>query len=250
MKKNNKKIKNILIGISIPIIILIIVTLSFCNQKIKQEEQEAIAINNQIASIINTSNGIIIEEARKKENAKIIIYTTTRVNIRNKAGLDGNIIKTVPINTELTKVGEDGEWSEILVDQDIKYIKTSYISTEKTQITKIETKPKEVKVATTRGGTVNQRTQNSNSKLTKSKGVNYFNGHKETYYSQKVLPGGGLKIPGRHVASDGTIRDGDNYICVASSDYKKGTIVETSLGTGKVYDCGCANGTIDIYTNW
>ncbi len=86
--------------------------------------------------------------------------------------------------------------------------------------------------------------------LTPDKGVVYFNGHRETYYSQKVLPGHGLNIPGRHVASDGTIRDKDGYICVASSDYPKGTIVETSLGTGKVYDTGCAPGTIDIYTDW
>jgi hypothetical protein len=86
--------------------------------------------------------------------------------------------------------------------------------------------------------------------LTKSKGVNYFNGHKETWYSQKVLPGKGLKIPGRHVAADGTIRDENNYIVVASSDLPYGTIVETSLGTGKVYDSGCDSGIIDIYTNW
>lgn len=86
--------------------------------------------------------------------------------------------------------------------------------------------------------------------LTPEKGVNYFNGHRETYYSQKVLPGYGLNIPGRHVASDGTIRDKDGYICVASSDYPKGTVVETSLGPGKVYDTGCASGTIDIYTDW
>lgn len=89
-----------------------------------------------------------------------------------------------------------------------------------------------------------------NGVLTKKKGVNYFNGHRETYYSQKVLPGGGLKIPGRHVASDGTIRDADGYICVASSDYPKGTVVQTSLGAGKVYDTGCASGTIDLYTDW
>lgn len=86
--------------------------------------------------------------------------------------------------------------------------------------------------------------------LTKSKGVNYYKGHRETWYSQRVLPGNGLKIPGRHVASDGTIRDEDGYICVASSDYPKGTVVETSLGAGKVYDSGCASGTIDIYTDW
>lgn len=86
--------------------------------------------------------------------------------------------------------------------------------------------------------------------LTPDKGVVYFNGHRETYYSQKVLPGGGLNIPGRHVAADGTIRDADGYICVASSDLAWGTLVETSLGMGKVYDSGCASGTIDIYTNW
>ena len=87
--------------------------------------------------------------------------------------------------------------------------------------------------------------------LTRSGGVNYYNGRKETWYSQRVLPGGGLDIPGRHVnAEDGTIRDADGYICVAASDLPKGTIVETSLGTGKVYDTGCAAGTTDIYTDW
>ena len=89
-------------------------------------------------------------------------------------------------------------------------------------------------------------------RLTKSRGVVYFNGHKETYYSEKVLPGNGLKIPGRHVADDGTVRDGEGYICVAS-DYNYlpyGTILLTSLGPAKIYDCGCAYGTIDIYTSW
>ena len=87
--------------------------------------------------------------------------------------------------------------------------------------------------------------------LTKKKGRINFEGHTETYYSQKVLPGKGLKIPGRHVnASDGTIRDKDNFICVSSDDYGEGTKVNTSLGPGKVYDSGSGKGNIDIYTNW
>lgn len=86
--------------------------------------------------------------------------------------------------------------------------------------------------------------------LTPSKGRIWYNGHTETYYSQKVLPGGGFAIPGRHIASDGTIRDADGYIVLASDDYPRGTVVETSLGAGKVYDTGSGSGNIDLYTDW
>ena len=89
-------------------------------------------------------------------------------------------------------------------------------------------------------------------KLTRSNGTVQFNGHRETYYSQRVLAGNGLRIPDRHVADDGTIRDKDGYICVASNPrfYSRGSKLMTSLGPAKVYDCGCAYGTIDVYTNW
>ena len=83
-------------------------------------------------------------------------------------------------------------------------------------------------------------------------GVVYFNGHKETYYSQNVLPGGGLRIPGRHVAEDGTVRDEEGYICVAADwNYLPyGATVLTSLGPARVYDTGCDYGVVDIYVNW
>ena len=92
----------------------------------------------------------------------------------------------------------------------------------------------------------------SYARLTSSKGAQYYNGHKETYYSQRVLPGGSLYIPGRHVADDGTIRDGEGYIAVAAnpSFMSKGTKLITSLGPAKVYDTGCSHGIIDIYVDW
>ena len=88
--------------------------------------------------------------------------------------------------------------------------------------------------------------------LNRRDGTKEFNGNHETYYSQKVLPGGGLKIPGRHVAEDGTIRDKDGYICVAAHENYRayGSILMTSLGPAKVYDTGCDHGTIDVYVNW
>lgn len=91
-------------------------------------------------------------------------------------------------------------------------------------------------------------------RLTRSKGVVYYNGHKETWYSQEVLPGGGLTAlnnNGRHVAKDGTIRDKDGYIAIAAdlSLYPRGTVVMTSLGPGKVYDTGVSGQHFDIYVS-
>ena len=94
----------------------------------------------------------------------------------------------------------------------------------------------------------------SKNPLTKKLGVVYYNGHKETFYSQKVLPGGGLYAlnnNGRHVADDGTIRDKDGYIAVACNYLSQGSRIMTSLGPGKVYDTGTMTGAwIDIYVNW
>lgn len=89
-------------------------------------------------------------------------------------------------------------------------------------------------------------------RLTRSNGVVYYNGHKETWYSTNESAGQAtaVSIPGKHIADDGTIRDADGYICVASSDHAFYTVVDTTLGPGKVYDCGCSYGTIDVYTNW
>ena len=88
--------------------------------------------------------------------------------------------------------------------------------------------------------------------LTRSNGSIDVFGHHETWYSTNEAAGKNTswEIPGKHVADDGTIRDEDGYICVASSDHKHGTIVMTSVGPGKVYDTGCSHGTIDVYTNW
>ena len=88
--------------------------------------------------------------------------------------------------------------------------------------------------------------------LSVSKGAQYYNGHKETYYSERVLPGTSLGIPGRHVADDGTIRDGDGFISVAAdpSFLPKGSVLITSLGPAKVYDSGCSYGIVDLYVSW
>lgn len=111
------------------------------------------------------------------------------------------------------------------------------------------------KPMTTKHSAVNNYTQKQYSLATFQKlGRVYSGGHEYTYYSQRVLPGGGLNILGRHVNRDGYVADKDGYIVVASSlnGYPKGTVVNTPFGyKGKVYDKIGGNYNtkhIDVYT--
>ena len=86
----------------------------------------------------------------------------------------------------------------------------------------------------------------------KSRGVIYDGGYRYTWYSQRVLPGGGLAIEGRHVSDEGYVVDAGERIVVASSDLPHGTELDVPFGSGKavVLDTGCASGTIDVYTDF
>lgn len=182
--------------------------------KVEENKNTTVEIENIITEEEQEQEEIIISETYTT------MYATVGLNIRQEADINSQIIDTVDINTELQIVdnSDNGEWIQIKINDNYYYVASRFLSTEKVEIVK---------------SIVNN---NNTGVLTKSKGVNYFNGHRETWYSQRVLPGGGLKIPGRHVDDRGLVCDGDGYICVASNDYSKGTIVETSLGTGRVYD--------------
>lgn len=85
-------------------------------------------------------------------------------------------------------------------------------------------------------------------------GVLRWKGYKFTWYSQRVLPGRGLKIPGRHVDKQGFVCDKDGYIVVGSSvsNKRKMVIVPTPFGKyGKTYDCGYVGSKhFDCYVAW
>lgn len=79
------------------------------------------------------------------------------------------------------------------------------------------------------------------------RGVVYWSGYKFTYYSEKVLPGGGLRIPGRHVNTDGYVTDEEGYIVLAG-DAPMGSVFETPFGyKGKIYDRGTSGNHLDVY---
>lgn len=82
-----------------------------------------------------------------------------------------------------------------------------------------------------------------------SDGVWQDENYRYTWYSSNVLYH--YRTPEWTAGADGIYRDADGYVVVASSDHVQGTVIEdTPFGACKVYDSGCASGTLDVYTNF
>ena len=94
-----------------------------------------------------------------------------------------------------------------------------------------------------------QQSYNSNgSGLTKSSGVNYYNGRKETYYSSRILYH--YRTSEWTVDSEGFYRTSEGYYVVAASDMAQGTVFQGSKGVCQVLDSGCQANITDYYVNW
>lgn len=83
--------------------------------------------------------------------------------------------------------------------------------------------------------------------ITKSGGVYYYNGRRETYYSSNVLYH--YMTPKWVCDKEGFWRTKDGYYVVATDAYKKGTVIKGSKGLCKVLDGGCGS-TLDYYVRW
>ena len=84
-------------------------------------------------------------------------------------------------------------------------------------------------------------------------GIVNHNGECFTYYSEQVLPGEGLEVPGRYTDWEGYVCDGEGYVVLATPDeytHPRGSTIELPTGRmGKFYDF-CPEGSIDVYVNW
>lgn len=83
----------------------------------------------------------------------------------------------------------------------------------------------------------------------KSDGVWNDGAYRYTWYSSNVLHH--YRTSEWTPDANGVYRDSDGYAVVASSDHSQGTVISnTPFGAAKVYDTGCASGTLDVYTNF
>lgn len=172
-------------------------------------------------------------------------YVDGFVNLRSVPSVNSEPVDVLCPNDTVTRVGEaECGWALVEIDGVIYFIWNEYLIDEPIP----EPEPARQESTPTYDNDISAEYSAS---YFRKMGVIYWGAYRWTYYSERVLPGGGLNIPGRHSNSAGYICDEDGYICLASNDLSKGTIVSTPFGSaGKIYDCGCASGTLDVYVNW
>lgn len=237
-----KKRKKIFIIFLIIILIITGFGIYLMNNNIKQNIDSMTVIATVTENTIQETNSIIndniiIEEETtpEEEEKEIIMYTNTGVHMRDQASLEGKIIDTLYINTEVTTIGEENGWTKIKQEDNVYYIKSQYLSKEKTEI-----KP----VVTSRGST--KRTNNAAAAQTKSNNNNssYLGKYKLTYYcscSKCCGKSNGITASGKK-AQEG--------ITVASNSLPLGTKISID---GHIYEVqdrgGMASNVIDIFVS-
>ena len=188
----------------------------------------------------------------------VIMATNSAIKQNKNQYIESRVIETPQFIAEVAtteKAEEVKEETIIATTENITEKTTEFITIKHTTAVNLTTtkstettKPKEMEVQITK---TEECKVLFSARYFMNMGVIHWNGWKWTWYSERVLPGGGLNIPGRHADSNGYICDGSDYICLSSSSLSKGTIVATPFGkSGKVYDTGCASDVIDVYVNW
>lgn len=217
-------------------IILLILVVLFTGTKLYMIGNENTTNSTEIATVAVEEEVVTITEEEEKEEKEIIteeeeeeeiiMYTTTGVNMRDEPSLNGEIIETLYINTEVTTVGEIDGWTKIKYDENtIYYIKSDYLSEEKTEIS-----------VTSRSSSTTRSTSSSN--------LTYLGTYKLTYYCSCT------KCCGK---SDGITASGvkaQEGVTVASNSIALGTKISIN---GQIYTVqdrgGMASNVIDIYVS-
>lgn len=221
--------------------------------------EELLSEFNKKQNLSDESKGLYVSlkhQGKEKETLvkdldklDLVLYKTVKTNKEVKEKYKVEYIENSKMETGKEKVKQKGVNGKYLEETTKTYMNNKLTNTNVKRIKTITKKRNEIIEYGTKGYTSNISKTDASYSLSAfmSAGVVNWGGYKFTYYSQSVLPGGGLNIPGRHVSPEGFVVDKDGYIVLASS-YPKGTVFGTPFGAkGKVYDRGVSGNHLDVY---
>lgn len=124
---------------SLYIFILICLFLCSCGLNLEQENKENVSkavteLETEPKTEPETAPEIKPEtesenkfEITYKPEDLTIVYTTTNVKVRKGPSTEAEVLTTINRRTEVSRIADDGEWSTILLEDDIYYIASKYL---------------------------------------------------------------------------------------------------------------------------
>lgn len=199
----------------------------------------AMALGISVAAGVAVNDGFVHTEEQRDESLPKLIVTDHEMK-------DVEIAEFAAEQSDSVEQGEVEEEEQEIAEEVQEIAEEEQDGVSEPEI--VEEPEPEVYCEPVNEGKSEEHSGGGQGKLTKSGGINYYNGRKETWYSSKVL---------RHYRTDewtvddeGFYRTDEGYYVVAASDMPQGTIFEGSKGTCIVLDSGCAAGITDYYTNF
>lgn len=190
----------------------------------------------------SSSGSSTVSETAMDETGTV---TGSYVNVRTGPSTGYQVTTTLPRNTQVKILAKSGSWYKVSYNGSTGYMASDYIRIGAAAVG--SSSSGSGKASDCAAGSVALYSASDLRRM----GTFRWNGYRWTWYSEKVLPGGGLRIPGRHVDENRYVCDEDGYIVIASHTLPKGTVVATPLGKdGKVYDYCATAGTLDVYVSW
>ena len=215
--------------------------------------------DNTLAVVDDNSNDVLFAYSLIDDTYHIV--ANSGLYVREAPSVESKSIVCLPYGSNITVKGisDDVDWAVVEYNGTDAFVAKEYIE-EGAAPEVVATASQSVDSTSTQAAPV--ISSYSGSQLTAYAGVNYGPSGKETYYN---LPMDGIvSIMGQYgySAADYAVREDGvktlgGYVMVAAdlNQYPRGSLVETSLGTGLVCDTGgfVYNGSgvsLDIATNW
>lgn len=229
----------------------------------------SVACTNSTSIALDSNNDVVIE----KEYEQMILYTTDWLRVREEPSVYARIIDVYEPGTEVVATDVTNRyngWVQIQYDNHNYYMHSDWLTMVKPEQFVEEAFEDTVECSKEEltgnfyvpekysidgfGYDTYPSYMTYSPGYFKENGVIEYDGYYFTYYSERVLPGDGLYIPGRWTDEYGFVRDGNGCLCLASNTPEtmdRFSTVYTPWGLGVIYDYGTGDDSvIDVYVGW
>lgn len=131
---NNKALKKSFLAF---VLIGLLVSTAACGKKTAPSADKT---NTETESTVETDNSDSTTESEQTDAAEadsteaqqtsVTMYTTSQVNLRESPDVQSAVLDVISSRTEVTKTGENGEWSAVEVNGKSGYIASEFLSAE------------------------------------------------------------------------------------------------------------------------